>query len=116
MKMINIFKPENNGWTLKNGIYDFHWFDGDQLPGFVSEQLEEQSGNLFSFLIFFVSLQFFRSSLFELFFTVEGNEDNADDDNDDLDIQYQDWLDDELSNFNDNDNEDQRYYLEMLRD
>lgn len=56
MKMINIFKPENNGWTLKNGTYDFHWFDGDQLPGFVSEQLEEQSGNLFSFLIFFVSL------------------------------------------------------------
>lgn len=44
--------------------------------------------------------------MFELFFTGERNEDNADDDNDDLDIQYQDWLDDELSNFNDDDNED----------
>ncbi|CAH2096953.1 unnamed protein product [Euphydryas editha] len=80
MKMINIFNPENNGWTLQDGKYDFHWFDGDQLPGFVSESLEEQSE--------------------------EENKGNADDDDHDLDIQFQDWLDDELSNFNDDDNED----------
>ncbi|CAH0722654.1 unnamed protein product, partial [Brenthis ino] len=36
MKMINIFNPENNGWTLEDSKYDFHWFDGDQLPGFLS--------------------------------------------------------------------------------
>ncbi|CAH2096954.1 unnamed protein product [Euphydryas editha] len=38
--------------------------------------------------------------------TEEENKGNADDDDHDLDIQFQDWLDDELSNFNDDDNED----------
>ncbi|CAH0715003.1 unnamed protein product, partial [Brenthis ino] len=37
---------------------------------------------------------------------LEENKDNADDENYDLDIQYQNWLDDELSNFNDDDTED----------
>ncbi|CAK1579648.1 unnamed protein product [Parnassius mnemosyne] len=78
--MINVFSPENNGWTLVDGKYDFYWFDGNQLPGFVSQSMEQQS--------------------------VEEPKDSADDQDDDLDIEYQDWLDDELSNFNDDDNED----------
>ncbi|GBP93610.1 hypothetical protein EVAR_70279_1 [Eumeta japonica] len=32
-------------------------------------------------------------------------EENTDEQDDDLDIQYQDWLDDELPDFNDDDNE-----------
>lgn len=35
---------------------------------------------------------------------MEENKDNADDDNDDLDIKYQYWLNYELSDFNDNNN------------
>lgn len=35
---------------------------------------------------------------------MEENKDNAGDDNDDLDIKYQYWLNYELSDFNDNDN------------
>lgn len=46
-KMINIFNPENFGWTLEDDKYHFHWFDGDQLPDFVSQSLEEELGNLF---------------------------------------------------------------------
>lgn len=33
-------------------------------------------------------------------------EDGAEDKDEDFHIQYQDWLDDELSNFNDDDNDD----------
>ncbi|GBP57237.1 hypothetical protein EVAR_82949_1 [Eumeta japonica] len=77
--MINILNPENNGWTLEDDKYHFHWFDGDQLPDFVSQSLEEEFA--------------------------EKPEENTDEQDDDLDIQYQDWLDDELPDFNDDDNE-----------
>ena len=36
-----ILTPENNGWILEDNKYHFHWFDGDQLPGFVSESIQE---------------------------------------------------------------------------
>ncbi|GBP33556.1 hypothetical protein EVAR_28711_1 [Eumeta japonica] len=74
-----ILNPENNGWTLEDDKYHFHWFDGDQLPDFVSQSLEEE--------------------------LAEKPEENTDEQDDDLDIQYQDWLDDELPDFNDDDNE-----------
>ncbi|KAG8179172.1 hypothetical protein JTE90_024376 [Oedothorax gibbosus] len=76
-KELRIFSPENNGWTLEDNHYHFNWFDEDQLPGFVSESLQEES-----------------------------EEDTKDDDNDNEYIQYQHCIDDELSNFNDEDNED----------
>lgn len=44
-KQPSIFTPENNGWTLEENQYHFHWFDGDQLPGDVSESLQ-QSGTV----------------------------------------------------------------------
>ncbi|KAL4707134.1 hypothetical protein ACJJTC_018869 [Scirpophaga incertulas] len=44
-KKISIFSPDNNGWTLKDNKYHFNWFDGDQLPSFVSESLQEESEN-----------------------------------------------------------------------
>ncbi|GBP88278.1 hypothetical protein EVAR_82739_1 [Eumeta japonica] len=71
--MINILNPENNGWTLEDDKYHFHWFDGDQLPDFVSRCRCRKA------------------------------EENTDEQDDDLDIQYQDWLDDELPDFNDDD-------------
>ncbi|GFW67920.1 uncharacterized protein TNCV_3872491 [Trichonephila clavipes] len=77
MKGICIFSPQNNGWTLKGNQYHFNWFDGDQLPAFVSESLQDES---------------------------EVDTKDADEDNED--IQYQHWIDDELSIFNDDNNED----------
>lgn len=47
MKHPSILSPENNGWVLKDGEYNFNWFDGDQLPSFVSESLENELGILF---------------------------------------------------------------------
>ncbi|GFW84840.1 uncharacterized protein TNCV_681281 [Trichonephila clavipes] len=77
MKAICIFSPKNNGWTFKDNQYHFNWFDGDQLLAFVSESLQDES---------------------------EVDIKDADEDNED--IQYQHWIDDELSIFNDDDNED----------
>ncbi|KAF9411372.1 hypothetical protein HW555_009819 [Spodoptera exigua] len=79
-KMINILNPENYRWTLEDDKYHFHWFDGDQLPDFVSQSLEEE--------------------------LAKKPEENTDEQDDDLDIQYQDRIDDELPDFNDDDNED----------
>ncbi|KAF9406799.1 hypothetical protein HW555_012938, partial [Spodoptera exigua] len=79
-KMINILNPENYGWTLEDDKYHFHWFDGDQLPDFVSQSLEEE--------------------------LAKKPEENTDEQDDDLNIQYQDRIDDELPDFNDDDNED----------
>ncbi|KAJ8727530.1 hypothetical protein PYW07_001649 [Mythimna separata] len=31
--------PENNGWILQNDQYHFKWFEGDQLPNYVSDSL-----------------------------------------------------------------------------
>lgn len=42
-KQPTTFTPENNGWTLEENQYHFHWFDGDQLPGDVSESLQKSS-------------------------------------------------------------------------
>ncbi|GFQ70182.1 hypothetical protein TNCT_90451 [Trichonephila clavata] len=74
MKRLSIFSPENNGWTMENNQFHFNWFDGDQLLAFVSESLRDES---------------------------EENTKNADHDIED--IQYQHWMDDELSNFKDAD-------------
>ncbi|GFX08079.1 uncharacterized protein TNCV_1237581 [Trichonephila clavipes] len=56
--------PENNGWTLEDNQYHFNWFDGDQLPAFVSESLQDES---------------------------EVETKDADEDNEN--IQYQHWID-----------------------
>ncbi|KAG8241338.1 hypothetical protein J6590_088829 [Homalodisca vitripennis] len=42
MKLPSIVTPENCGWTLEDNQYQFHWFDGDQLPSFVSESLQTE--------------------------------------------------------------------------
>nr|XP_046473659.1 uncharacterized protein LOC124214934 isoform X3 [Neodiprion pinetum] len=34
------YKPVNNGWILENDHYYFKWFEGDQLPNYVSESLK----------------------------------------------------------------------------
>lgn len=39
-------KPENNGWVLESGQYHFKWFEGDQLPNYVSDSLQTLSGML----------------------------------------------------------------------
>ncbi|XP_054728994.1 uncharacterized protein LOC129237994 [Anastrepha obliqua] len=36
-------KPENNGWVLENDQYHFKWFEGDQLPTYVSDSLQTLS-------------------------------------------------------------------------
>ena len=38
------YGPENNGWVLKNEQYHFKWFEGDQLPNYVSDSLTTLSG------------------------------------------------------------------------
>ncbi|GFY45513.1 uncharacterized protein TNIN_165381 [Trichonephila inaurata madagascariensis] len=56
----------------------FNWFDGHRLPNFVRESLQDES-----------------------------EEDTKVADEDNKDIQYQHWIDDEILNFNDDDdNED----------
>lgn len=49
-KLPTTFAPENNGWTLEDGQYLFYWFDGDQLPEFVSDSLQEL-GTVICFLV-----------------------------------------------------------------
>lgn len=34
-----ILSPEDNGWLLNNDQYEFHWFEGDQLPPTVSDAI-----------------------------------------------------------------------------
>ncbi|XP_046596549.1 uncharacterized protein LOC124294609 isoform X1 [Neodiprion lecontei] len=36
-------KPENNGWVPESGQYHFKWFEGDQLPNYVSDSLQTLS-------------------------------------------------------------------------
>ncbi|PRD30886.1 UNVERIFIED_CONTAM: hypothetical protein NCL1_25057 [Trichonephila clavipes] len=55
----------------------FNWNDGDQLPASVSESLQDES-----------------------------EDDTRDADEDNKDIQYQHWIDNEILNFIDDDNED----------
>ncbi|XP_044730356.1 uncharacterized protein LOC123293560 [Chrysoperla carnea] len=40
LKSPTIYKPENNGWVQENNQYHFKWFEGDQLPNYVSDSLE----------------------------------------------------------------------------
>lgn len=44
LKCPTIYKPENNGWVQENNQYHFKWFEGDQLPNYVSDSLEIISG------------------------------------------------------------------------
>ncbi|RVE52860.1 hypothetical protein evm_002517 [Chilo suppressalis] len=39
LKKPTTYKPENNGWILQNDQYHFKWFEGDQLPNYVSDSL-----------------------------------------------------------------------------
>ncbi|XP_038221621.1 protein PFC0760c-like [Zerene cesonia] len=39
------YGPENNGWVLENDQYHFKWFEGDQLPNYVSDSLKTSSEN-----------------------------------------------------------------------
>ncbi|XP_028982536.1 uncharacterized protein LOC114841645, partial [Diachasma alloeum] len=36
-KLPSTLKPEENGWSEKEGKYEFAWFSGDQLPEFVED-------------------------------------------------------------------------------
>lgn len=89
------FGPENNGWTLDENQYQFYWFDGDQLPSFVSELLENESGMLSSHQINFLYAQQFIPSIM---FFVFSEDSNKDDDDDDLNIEIQNWFEDESRN------------------
>lgn len=35
--------PENHGWCINENKYDFRWFDGDQLPQFIDDILQDTS-------------------------------------------------------------------------
>ncbi|GFT59225.1 uncharacterized protein TNCV_3891731 [Trichonephila clavipes] len=76
MNGLSTFRPENNGWTLEDNQH-FNWFNGDQLPAFVSESVQDES-----------------------------EEDTKDADEDNEDVQHHHRIDDEILNFNDDDNED----------
>ncbi|XP_052744418.1 uncharacterized protein LOC128199343 [Bicyclus anynana] len=43
LKNPTTYQPENNGWVLKDDKYQFKWFEGDQLPSYVSDSLKTQS-------------------------------------------------------------------------
>ena len=44
LKNPTTYEPVNNGWILENDQYHFKWFEGDQLPNYVSESLKTVSG------------------------------------------------------------------------
>ncbi|GBP87341.1 hypothetical protein EVAR_17486_1 [Eumeta japonica] len=72
--------PENNGWILKDRQYDFNWFDGDQLPSFVSDSLQNE---------------------------LEEPNDDEDDVEDELNIQYECEFDEASRHSINEDNEDE---------
>ncbi|GFR14049.1 uncharacterized protein TNCT_202371 [Trichonephila clavata] len=43
LKTPTTYQPANNGWILENNKYHFKWFEGDQLPSYVSDSLKTQS-------------------------------------------------------------------------
>ncbi|GBP72610.1 hypothetical protein EVAR_50912_1 [Eumeta japonica] len=43
LKNPTTYQPDNNGWILKDQKYQFKWFEGDQLPSYVSDSLKTQS-------------------------------------------------------------------------
>ncbi|GFQ67160.1 uncharacterized protein TNCT_661961, partial [Trichonephila clavata] len=40
LKTPTTYQPANNGWILENNKYHFKWFEGDQLPSYVSDSLK----------------------------------------------------------------------------
>ncbi|KAG8304744.1 hypothetical protein J6590_086693 [Homalodisca vitripennis] len=82
MKLPSIVTPENCGWTLEDNQYQFHWFDGDQLPSFVSESLQTEEDELSNDM-----------------------DNDEDDDNADFSTQFNDWHNDEDENSNDSESE-----------
>lgn len=44
LKTPTSYDPVNNGWILENDRYHFKWFEGDQLPNYVSDSLKTISG------------------------------------------------------------------------
>ncbi|XP_074106572.1 uncharacterized protein LOC141532227 [Cotesia typhae] len=74
VKLPTIFTPEHNGWRFEENQYHFHWFDGDQLPGDISEFIKNSdeaasNGNI-----------------------------TDDDEDDDSSGQYRDWMNKKLTN------------------
>ncbi|GBP62840.1 hypothetical protein EVAR_44695_1 [Eumeta japonica] len=74
VKLPTIFTPEHNGWRFEENQYHFHWFDGEQLPGDISEFVKNSdeaasNGNI-----------------------------TDDDEDDDSSGQYRNWQNDENSN------------------
>ncbi|CAK1552503.1 unnamed protein product [Leptosia nina] len=43
LKNPTTYQPDNNGWVLKDDKCQFKWFEGDQLPSYVSDSLKTQS-------------------------------------------------------------------------
>ncbi|GFQ72538.1 uncharacterized protein TNCT_59011 [Trichonephila clavata] len=43
LKTPTTYQLANNGWILENNKYHFKWFEGDQLPSYVSDSLKTQS-------------------------------------------------------------------------
>lgn len=44
LKIPTAYEPVNYGWILEKNQYYFKWFEGDQLPNYVSESLQQMSG------------------------------------------------------------------------
>ena len=44
LKHPTIYQPDNNGSEKEGDQYQFKWFEGDQLPNYVSDSLKTQSG------------------------------------------------------------------------
>ncbi|GFY67797.1 uncharacterized protein TNIN_468191 [Trichonephila inaurata madagascariensis] len=42
LKNLATYQLENNGWAFENGKYHFKWFEGDQLPSYVSDSFKTQ--------------------------------------------------------------------------
>ncbi|CAH1102974.1 unnamed protein product [Psylliodes chrysocephalus] len=72
---------ENNGWRLESNQYQFHWFGGDQLPGFVSESLQQNTAS-------------------------DDNEMEDDDGDEYFNVDDHDWFDDVQSSDANNDDQD----------
>ncbi|CAH2215893.1 jg27480, partial [Pararge aegeria aegeria] len=43
LKIPTAYEPVNYGWILEKNQYYFKWFEGDQLPNYVSESLQQMS-------------------------------------------------------------------------
>lgn len=62
--------PEEYGWTInEDGLYDFKWFDGPQLPEKVKDIVIESDGESYFIIISFTSL--YATSLTKFFFQLK---------------------------------------------